>query len=992
MLSLIVLLKELGEKERKCLLSIKQQKGMDFEVIVIDYRKEIKEISDMFSEYKYSYYQCETHENEIELFKRSLEMSRGEFIQFVDASDELQIDWCYNLKDVLKKCPELVIGRQVYATANNTFFDFNFSICKYLDEGEIDKNSLLKTYIEHGGEDRSLMSLNNKVIKKTLLKKILNQKDALLKMPLHIREGIVFFMIFFAEKIINTKKSSYIYGMEKEQESVRNKYKAVVESYSNLLDMMEIQLSKLSNIEIDIDKVKEDWYKELICRWRYCNPNEEDIKLEVENVLNKKISIKHDTSFFESTKTYLGHSYFYHRKILEFIASNQCEYVGFDIFDTLIERPFWEPTDLFYLLNDKYNQLVGKNTCIDFSLIRKNGEAACREHYFKLRPHNEDVILHEIYQFISEHYGIKKEITDELEAYEIELETKYCRARFIGKELFEWARICNKKIIIISDMYLPLNVIENILNKNGYNNYERLFLSNEIGKSKYSGKLFKYVLKTLEINNAEKVCFIGDNYSVDYINSNKCGIIPFHVPKASELFMGMNKEIYTGKMFEKIYCPNGGIIDQGTVLKFVGIKCMMAVVANKIFGNPFVNFNEESDFNADPEYIGYLCAGMFLFAEVSWLLEEGKRDNVNKIHFVSRDGYWVKEAYDSIREVYGEGPKSNYLYSSRKVLAPLYMEEKEGIYELFLLPHVVSQTPNSVLKLLKNVIKCEQDNESILLQHGIQPEKKFANMNEYYLFAKVFTEKIYNREKAIDYSNLLKMYYKEKVSQGDVLYDVGYSGRMETALTRLLGFPINSYYFHEHEPWALMRKRMMNFNIKSFYSFKPCSAFVLREQIFTPAQASCVGFRRNKDYVEPVFGKYKAKFKETFILDIVQRSSIKFVNDMVKIFGTDLKALDFNPFDACIPFEFYLHYSKDFDRRVLSAIDFEDEFGTNMVMSMKDYWNEESKIYALNGSMTNTIRKGKTPGEKFVDKMNELFPMGTKRRDVVRLIVQALIR
>lgn len=211
----------------------------------------------------------------------------------------------------------------------------------------------------------------------------------------------------------------------------------------------------------------------------------------------------------------------------------------------------------------------------------------------------------------------------------------------------------------------------------------------------------------------------------------------------------------------------------------------------------------------------------------------------------------------------------------------------------------------------------------------------------------MFKEHLYDADAAKEYAKMLREYFSDIIHKNDVIFDVGYSGRMETALGKLLGFPVNSYYFHVHEPWALMRKHNNNFSIDSFYGFKPCSAFVLREQIFTPAQPSCVGFERKGDTVAPVFGEYSADYKEQYILSTIQKNSLKFVEDMINIFGNDLYQLQFNRFDACIPFEYFLHYAKPFDRKIMSAIDFEDEFGTNAVLSIEDYWNNEQKTFNL---------------------------------------------
>lgn len=433
---------------------------------------------------------------------------------------------------------------------------------------------------------------------------------------------------------------------------------------------------------------------------------------------------------------------------------------------------------------------------------------------------------------------------------------------------------------------------------------------------------------------------------------------------------------------------------------------MMAVVANKFFGNPFVTFNRTSDFNADGRYIGYYLAGMFLMSEAQWLYNESKINQIRTIHFVSRDGFFVKEAFDKLKSVYYDGADSNYLYFSRKAVAPLYLSEPEGIYELFLPPHILANTPLNIVKMLNTVIKENVDVEKILKDNNIIPFKKFRTLNEFYIFAKVFQEELYDGNKALEYKELLFEYFSSIIKVGDVIFDVGYSGRMETALSKLLGFPVNSYYFHEHEPWALMRKENMNFSIDSFYSFKPCSAFVLREQIFTPNQASCVGFVRDGDIVRPEFGKYKAAYKEEYVLGLIQKWALAFVDDMVNIFGDDLRQLVYNRFDACIPFEYYMHYAKNFDRLIMSAVDFEDEFGTNKVLSLFDYWSEEQKNYRLinnkkvESPVIISVDKNQLREEiyreegifsdgvfiKFYRKLNRLLPLGSKRRNFVKKI------
>ena len=978
-----------------CINSIENIPKGNYTICICDNRSEIN--GDNITE-NYEVFVIEN--NEIEVIKNICNEINSDYVQILTAGDRVSIDWLYDIEK--NKHSDIIIGSQIYRGSTGKFIYSLSSDGVFKNENTID--DVLKFYFLSGGEDRYIREIDNKVISRKILLQVLGTVNQENNMFLYWEIGLK--SLVMAENISFFEDGYVSYDMKNDSKIFANNYEEVLLEASDFIKKLEVEAP--TELKKTFDDWSKDWLRNLIQCLKNYHTDYGSIENMTQNIFQIKLDSKNGTGYFESLITPIGYSYKYLAEIKKKIASADCEYVGFDIFDTLIERPFWEPIDLFKFLDIKFNELLGKKTVIDFSLIRREGEQNCRRFYHELRPSCEDVTISEIYDFISEQYGFSKSITDEMCQYEIQLEKKYCTSRKIGKILYDWTKYCEKKILIISDMYLAKTTIEEILLNAGYKDYKKLYLSNDIGVSKYSGNLYQYVLDDLEIN-SKNLCFMGDNYGVDFLNPQKFGIKAFHIPKATELFQGLNGAIYTGEFYKNIYEQRGTIIDSGTVLKFIGIRCMMAVVANKLFGNPFVTVNRESDFNADGKTIGYYCAGMFLFSEAMWLINEGKRNKLSTIHFVARDGYWVKRAYDLISPEFVNASKSNYLYFSRKAVVPLYLTEPEGIYEIFLPPHILNNTPLSVIKTLKLVTKQNVDVETILKENQIVPFKKFSSLNEYYRFANVYIKKLYDKSAAKNYQALLYKYFGNLVHENDVIYDVGYSGRMETALTKLLGYPVNSYYFHEHEPWALQRKEEMGFTIDSFYGFKPCSAFVLREQIFTPAQPSCIGFTENEiGQVIPVFGSYKASYKEEFILENIQKNAIQFVSDMVSIFKGDISQIQFNRFDACMPFEYYMHYAKDFDRRVMSAVDFEDEFGTNEILSICDYWKKEQEIYGLYLNKKEKISQEELQNLKeqvrleifaeegiFKDgafmkafkKINKLFPLGSKRRELIKKIV-----
>ena len=175
--------------------------------------------------------------------------------------------------------------------------------------------------------------------------------------------------------------------------------------------------------------------------------------------------------------------------------------VSFDLFDTLILRPFLKPTDLFTLLG----QIHSRN---DFCDLRIKAESKARSSI------GTEVTLDEIYSFMPKDLISFKEL-------ECQFEIDLCFANPWMKERYQ-SLTEGKIVIITTDMYLPRNVIESILKKNGIR-YCKLYISSEHRKTKHNGSLFRYILDDLNIR-PEEMMHIGDNRRADYNIPRSLGI------------------------------------------------------------------------------------------------------------------------------------------------------------------------------------------------------------------------------------------------------------------------------------------------------------------------------------------------------------------------------------------------------------------------------------------------------------------------------------
>ena len=173
--------------------------------------------------------------------------------------------------------------------------------------------------------------------------------------------------------------------------------------------------------------------------------------------------------------------------------------ISFDIFDTLLLRPYMRPTDLFYHMEQYYQEY-------NFAFCRMQAEEKARIHYAL----KEEITLDEIYEFMPSKFH-------HLKSKEIEFEMQVLQPNPQMKEVFDIAVKMKKDVIITSDMYLDINIIRQILKQKGYVGFKKIYLSSDIKKTKESGHLFEYILSDLGVK-AKDIFHLGDNKKSDVRN------------------------------------------------------------------------------------------------------------------------------------------------------------------------------------------------------------------------------------------------------------------------------------------------------------------------------------------------------------------------------------------------------------------------------------------------------------------------------------------
>lgn len=179
-----------------------------------------------------------------------------------------------------------------------------------------------------------------------------------------------------------------------------------------------------------------------------------------------------------------------------FQVIEQFDVISFDIFDTLLVRPYKRPTYLFFEL-EKRKKMEG------FGRARIAAEQRARERH----PDIEDITLDHIYQEI-------EDVFKDLKRDEMALEEEVLFVNLPVYEVYQYALKRGKRIIICSDMYLPKDFLESVLYEKGYEGFFEMFVSSDSMLTKSSGNLYKYILKKLNIC-SDAILHIGDNLDSD---------------------------------------------------------------------------------------------------------------------------------------------------------------------------------------------------------------------------------------------------------------------------------------------------------------------------------------------------------------------------------------------------------------------------------------------------------------------------------------------
>lgn len=543
------------------------------------------------------------------------------------------------------------------------------------------------------------------------------------------------------------------------------------------------------------------------------------------------------------------------------------DFISFDLFDTLIKRDVDKPTDVFRLVERKWQEISGEN----ISFFKERIEA---EQKIRKEKGNSEYSLDEIY----ENSSFPEKDREKLKQLEIKTELEVIR---INKPIFELYNKClddKKKVFIVSNMYLPLSIIKQILCQNGIFGYKAIYLSSEQGVKKRDGKLYKRML-TIENIKPANVLHIGDSFINDAIIPMLLGI---HV----QPIISSKECIYRRKLEKQTWED----------------KALYAFLNNRL--NKYDNRASK---------IGYEILGPIILGYCVWLHDQ-LADTKAVTWFVARDMYLFYHAYKAL---YNDA-NIQYVYMSRKSLIPSLVQATGKLSKVGEAMPRGKYSYNQIYKILS-----EKDCD--LNRSWDKSEKYNIRELDQYDDLKPLMEDKCLQEKMHIKSILANRYLESNglfSDEGLNFVDVGWHGTIQYILQEIRGEKgINGFYLGTMDNIS-ERLSLGNYKSYLFDENSNChfsSGLFLFETMILAPYGTTVGYKKVQNNIKPVI---KEENVVSEYINNLQKGAMDFINDYKNSILNEI--INFSEKAICQGFENLLLFPQQEELLGLGEIVYDD--------------------------------------------------------------------
>ena len=390
----------------------------------------------------------------------------------------------------------------------------------------------------------------------------------------------------------------------------------------------------------------------------------------------------------------------------------------------------------------------------------------------------------EIYRELAFALSWDPEMCRSAEGVELELESETIIANPHASRMVEAARQAGKRVVFISDIYLPADFIRGQLDRLGLaRDGDQCYVSSAHRVTKASGRLFELLLKGERVQPWE-ITHVGDHASSD-------DAVPRRMGLATLPYIAARPNRYEAAM------ASFAVETDGLSGVFAG-----AARAARLCGRM------ETEREAALWEAGTGVVGPVLSAYVLWVLKRARKAGLERLYFLSRDGYILRKIGQQLAPAVGGSIDLRYICGSRQAWHLPAIKSLGPEHLAWLLDPTHGMT---IRHILSRVEMSPEEVASKLAAGGF-PDSRWdlpLAENERSWLAQILMSPFVAdmvATRAEGPRKLALAYFRQEGLTDGVpwgLVDLGWNGRLQSSLHSLigpeLGHPIKGFYFALHK-------------------------------------------------------------------------------------------------------------------------------------------------------------------------------------------------
>lgn len=539
--------------------------------------------------------------------------------------------------------------------------------------------------------------------------------------------------------------------------------------------------------------------------------------------------------------------------LVRMVQAPSVHVLSLDIFDTLLTRPVVDdPRDIFHLVAAKVDDAFD----LDFVALRWHAEKELGDPY---------ATLDDIYAHIQRRHGLSPELAARLKKEEMLCERTLLQPRPDMLELCRAAQAAGKRIIAVSDMYLPSSFLLDVLHEKGFAAVEAVYVSAEHKARKSdSGALFDIMLRKEQVD-AANVLHMGDHTRSDVAVPLSKGMAAVHIPSVRQMLRARGGDMAAVLVETARQDPLWGLL--------------LGQALDQIFARP-EHSPETLDRCPDTAAISRLALGPLVTALCLKVRNIAMHEGYPRVYYASRDGWLPSRVHAVLQEKLG-GPEGVYFHAGRRAYFPfmadsfieyartrkLAADPDSYTLEDLLRGHFSSEADQLLALLTKeelNIPFCKQQQRCLDILERISGP--LTNLMEA------------RRERA-------RRYYASVFPSGAnrfLVFDMGYSGSISTALSTIAGTPFDKLYCWQTaaNKAADVQNSTKTFLLMQKENYTPYH--LILEEMFSPCSGGVVDFDEQGHPCHEIFMPAPSMRKA---LDAAHTSCLEYAQAALDRFG-----------------------------------------------------------------------------------------------------------